>query len=208
MPVDPKVKAALKEKYGNEQVFVIPFAEVSNIGDKFTSLPHDQNIWEKFDNVGKYAFRYDVEGEPALQQLIPYVLIQNPVTKKYLVAKRLQGESRLVGKISMGFGGHINPCDGNQEVLFKALFREVHEELIIEPKSSARFIGYVRGLNSSTNDHLGCVFIVDAEDAKINEHENLKGEWMSIEDMEKSYYKLEDWTRHIVDYLVDNKEFK
>jgi predicted NUDIX family phosphoesterase len=191
-----------KEKYGDEQVYVVPFITVSGIHDKFTRAKHTHDIWSKFDNIGKFIYRYDAEGNPSMQQLIPYILIQHPDGNKFYVAQRLAGEERLVNEISIGFGGHINPEDGAKDCLFKALIRELHEELFISPIGSAEFIGYVRDLNSSTSDHTGCVFIVKATDPVIKEHENLKGEWMTVDELEKNYFKFEGWARHIIDHLV------
>lgn len=207
MAVDHKIKMELKRKYKGEKVFVVPYATVSDIADGFTSMKHDAAIWSKFDNLGKYIDRYDVEREPSFQQIIPYILVVNTKTNNLFVSRRIAGEQRLLDKISVGFGGHINPCDGQQEVLFKALFRELHEELDVETIGPAKFVGYVRGLSSETNDHLGCVFVVVAENAAIKEHENLVGEWMSLQDLEKNYFKLEGWAKSIVDYLVTNQKF-
>lgn len=207
MPVDKATKAKLKEKYGDEQVFVIPFPVVSSLADKFTRVEHTKDIWTKYDAAGKYIFRYDAEGEPAFQQLIPYILVTNATMDKFYVSRRLaaSGEARLHGQTSMGFGGHINPCDGSNEVLFHAMIRELHEELYIEPLSAAKFIGYVRDMTSSTNDHLGCVFIVQSNDASIKEKDNHAGEWIEIKQLEERYFDFENWSKHIIDYLVSHQ---
>jgi predicted NUDIX family phosphoesterase len=202
--IDPVQKAELKRKYPDEQVFVVPFMFLNNIPDKFTRTNHTLDIWNRYDNSGKYIFRHDAEMNPAFQQIIPYVLIKNSFSNKYFVANRLAGEKRLIDKISLGFGGHINPCDGTKDVLFYSLFREMHEELDIEPVGPAEFVGYVRGLTTPTNDHTGCVFVVKTESCAIKETDNLEGLWMTIEELEKNYFKFESWAKYIIDYLVSN----
>jgi predicted NUDIX family phosphoesterase len=204
---DPDIKAKLKQKYGDEQVFVIPHMILSGINDKFTHVDHFHGIWNKFDTAGRYILRYDAEMNPEFQQLIPYILVQDPINKKFFVAERIAGEPRLIGRISLGFGGHINPCDGTKDVLFKALYRELNEELYIEPTSAAKFVGYVKDMTSTTNDHTGCVFVVQATVASIKEKENLKGEWVSIKELEDSYFKFEGWAKYVIDYLSIHKEF-
>lgn len=207
MPVDKAQKAKLKEKYQDEQVFVVPFSIVAGLQDKFTRVQHSQDIWTKYDTVGKYIFRYDAEGEPAFQQLIPYVLVVDETEKRFFVSRRkaASGEERLVGQVSLGFGGHINPCDGVREVLFKALVRELQEELFIDPSSAAKFLGYVRDMTSETNDHVGCVFIVKANgDVSVKERDKYEGEWVTMDQLESDYFRYENWAKHIIDYLVAN----
>lgn len=208
MPVDKAKKQQLKEKYQDEQVFVVPFPVVAGYQDGFDRKKHTSDIWQKFDTVGKYIFRYDAEGEPAFQQIIPYILVIHPNMDRFYVSRRLigSGEQRLVGKSSMGFGGHINPCDGATSVLFHSLFRELHEELDIATVSEAKFIGYVRDLNSATNDHLGCVFIVQASEVSVKETDKYEGEWMTYAQIEEEYFKFEDWSKHIIDYVVKTGE--
>ena len=198
-------KNQLKKKYKDEQVFVVPFDKVSNIGDHFTRMDHNNNIWSAFDNIGKYIYRYDAEGEPVFQQIIPYILIQNPNTKKFYTTERIGSDSRLLGSYSLGVGGHIDIEDGHKDVVLKGLFRELYEEMDIEPIGNAEFIGYVRDLNSKTNDHLGLVFLIKSNNnCKIKETDKLKGKWMSYDQLEANYSKFEDWAKHIIDYMCGN----
>jgi predicted NUDIX family phosphoesterase len=193
----------LKEKYKDEEVFVVPFMSLSGVKNGFTfSDENSHKIYGQFDNAGKYVPRYLAEMDPSMQQIIPYILVYNPENDKYLVAKRIDGEKRLLDQIALGFGGHINPCDGTREVIFKALYRELNEEVDIIPSEAARFIGYIRDLNSPTNDHTGFVFIVSAKYAKIKEIDKLEGSWMSASELESNYSKFENWGRDIIDYLV------
>lgn len=196
------IKKKNKDKYKDEQVLVVPFKETKNIEDKFTKLNHDKDIWSRFDN-GKYIYRYDAEEEPSFQQIIPYILIRNPLNNSYYVSKRIAGDDRLNQKLSF-WGGHINPCDGTKDVLFKALFRELHEELDIEPIGSAKFHGYVRGLTSPTSDHLGCVFLVETTECAVKETDKAKGLWMTPTQLENDYFEFENWAKHIIDYIVYN----
>jgi predicted NUDIX family phosphoesterase len=202
------LKAKNKEKYKGEQVFIVPYDVLSEIGDNFTHVPGDINIWKKFDNHGKYVYRYDAEGEPSMQQLIPYIVIKLSTEDKYFIAERIAGEPRLLGELSLGFGGHINPCDGTTEVLFQALVRELNEELFIgDIQSKARFIGYIRGMNSVTNDHTGCVFVLETNTASVKEVNSLRGQWMSAQELEDNYFKFENWSKQLISHLVDKKYF-
>ena len=197
----------LKEKYKEEKIFIVPINVIENIPDKFTRSKHDTSIWSKYDNLGKYIYRYDAEYNPVFQQIIPYFLVCNEDESKYYIAKRIKGDHRLVGKLSLGFGGHIDECDGTHEVVLKALSREMNEELDIDPLSRAHFIGTMRDISSETNDHLGLIFIVKAEegDVSIKETDNLEGKWMTKEEMFEDYSLFEGWSKYIIDYFYDNK---
>lgn len=196
----------LKNKYKDEQVFVIPFADAKHISDKFTRIKGEEDsIWTRYSSSGKYIMRYDAEYNPIFQQLIPYVLIQNG--DKFYVTKRIAGESRLKDSLSLGFGGHINPCDGTKDPVFRGMVRELMEEVYVEPTTKATFVGYTRNMTSELNDHIGLVFLLQVSQASIRETDSLEGIWMTIDELEKDYFKFEGWARFIIDYLSTNKSF-
>ena len=84
-----------------------------------------------------YAFvgRDACETDDDLKQMIPYVIVRHG--GKYLAYSRTSqsGEKRLVGKRSVGIGGHINPTDvpdGDpplNAILRRCAAREIKEEL-------------------------------------------------------------------------------
>lgn len=196
-------KEQLKAKYKDEKVFVIPSNLVQNINDKFTYVNKDENIWTKYDNLGIYINRYEAEYNNAFQQVIPYFIISNESETKYFVGKRIKGDTRLEGMLSLGFGGHINDIDGNIEIVKKAINREMNEELNIEPISNFKYIGTMRDLTSETNDHFGLIFMLKANESSISikETDNLEGIWMTKEEMYDKYGKFENWSKYILDYL-------
>lgn len=201
-------KKLLKEKYGNEKVYVISYEKAAYISDGFTTEKHDPDIWRAFDNIGEYIYRYEAEGNPIFQQIIPYILIYNKDKNKLFTTKRINGDSRLINKISIACGGHINVCDGATEILFKAAVRELFEEVNFQPFCAFEIIGYVRDMTSSTNDHIGVVITIKAnEDIEVIEKDNLIGEWMSLVELINNYNNLEGWSKYIVDYFVSQKEF-
>lgn len=211
MYIDRELKRSLVDKYKDEQVFVVPYDTVAHIKDKFTPSNHKENklAIEKlniYDTLGRYILRHDAEYNPTFQQLIPYVLIMDPSKKRFFISERIAGDQRLLKDFSLGFGGHINPCDGSNGVIMKSLYRELQEEVKIEKyDNNASFVGYVRDLSSSTPDHIGFVFVVEASNVSIKEDDNLVGQWMTIKDLENNYFRFESWAKHIIDYLYINK---
>lgn len=198
----------LKQKYGDEKVFVITPDVTSNVPDKFTKEKHDESIWTKYDNIGKYIPRWEAEYNYAFQQIIPYFLICNEDESKYFVSKRLQGDHRLTNKMSLGFGGHIDECDGYSQCILKAMVREMNEELRIDPISRAQYIGTIKDLSSDTNDHFGLAFIIKAKEGEVSilETEKLEGLWLTKEELFEHYYSFENWSRYIIDFLYENKK--
>lgn len=200
-------KKQLKDKYGEEKIFVVPYSKLEFIPDGFTPLKHDVRIWSQFDSMGEYIYRYDAEGQPYMQQIIPYILILDESNEKIFTTKRIAGDSRLVDKVSIACGGHIDGCDEGKEVLFKAAVRELFEEVNADIMKPLEIIGYVRDLSSSTSDHTGVVVIAHATgEVTVKENENLIGQWMNLGDLISNYEKLEGWSKHIVDYFTVKKK--
>ena len=185
---------------------MLPFEEASFIKDGFTKNKENNIFLRNFDNKGKYILRYDAEYNSCFQQLIPYILVTDKKGEQYYISKRISGEPRLRQSLSLGVGGHINPCDGYQDVILKALNRELHEELNIVPHNSPEFLGYVRDLKGATSDHLGFVFTIKAKKVTVKEEKNMKGCWTDLEGLIDNYFKFESWAKYIIDhfYHFDN----
>lgn len=196
----------LKEKYGQEKVFIVPIQSIQHIDDKFTFNKHDPKIWSKYDILGKYVYRYEAEGQPVFQQIIPYLIIFNEDQSKMYVSKRIDGDHRLNNMLSLGFGGHINEEDGYKDVVLRALTREMNEELDIDPISKAIYMGTIRDITSKTNDHLGLVFAIKAKEGEvfIKETDKLEGNWMEISKLFDDYHKFENWSKFLIDFLFVN----
>ena len=202
-------KQQLKAKYGDEKIFAVPYSKIEFIPDKFTPVKHDTRIWGQFDSLGEFVYRYEAEGEPCLQQIIPYILILDESGKNIFTTKRVAGDSRLLNRVSIACGGHIDESDAGREVLFKAAVRELFEEVNAEFLKPLEIIGYVRDMTSSTNDHTGVVIIAHATgDVSVKEQDTLVGQWMDLQELISNYENLENWSKYIVDHFAENKTIK
>lgn len=196
----------LKQKYGDEQVLVVRPELFSDVPTGFTAVDEDEKvIYCKHDNDGKFVMRYDAEGNPAFLQLIPYVVIKSS-NGEYFAYERLSGsgEARLHSQLSLGFGGHINPCDGPSLYIFKGMVRELEEELIYHNVKPLEYIGMVRDLNSNLTDHIGFVFELEVDAAEVKEKDKYKGMWLTKEQLKEKYFLFEGWSKHIVDHIYEN----
>lgn len=199
------INSILKEKYKDEKVYVVPYNEILYISDKFSPAKYDPTTFKIFDNIGTFMYRYEVEGNVEVQQLIPYVIVFNKDKSKIFITKRIGGDKRLINKLSIACGGHINIEDEGDNKIFKCANRELNEELNINIIEDYKFLGFVRDISSSTNDHTGIVLYVIADKVSVKEEDSLMGEWASIEDISNNYNKLENWSKYIIDYLLKNK---
>lgn len=195
-------KAMLKNKYGNEQVFVISYMLTTDVPDLFTVGNISNKNLHIFEGKGHYVFRCDAEYNNSVQQIIPYIVILSEDLKRIYVSERIAGEERLRKNLSF-FGGHINPCDsaaGNSLIL-NAAERELNEEVNLTGRTVLMLIGTVRDIASSTPDHLGFVFSTTAKKAEIKEVEGMNGRWMTFDQVITNYTKFEGWARYIIDYV-------
>ena len=78
----------LKNKYGNEQVFVIPYMLTTDIPDLFTAGNISNKNLRTFEGKGHFVFRCDAEYNNSVQQIIPYIAVLSADScKHYLCAK-------------------------------------------------------------------------------------------------------------------------
>lgn len=207
-------KEELSKKYGTEQVFVVPYFFTQEIPDKYTEINESDKKEKELDiSQGKYIYRYDAEGQNALQQIIPCCVILDE-KRNVFVTKRKKGDSRLQGNLSVIFGGHINPCDGYKNPIENCLKRELSEELTIENIPEKFLIyekkAYIRDLSSSTNDHLGILYVFNLpkgykKKLMIKENDTLEGKWFNSDELKKRYFEFESWGKIIISEIIYGK---
>lgn len=158
-----------------------------------------------------------------MQQITPFTIIKRG--NKYLTTVFKQDGYE---KLSIGIGNNIETQDGNSSPLFNGAVRTLLESVSIECLLPLIYTGTVRDKNKLPN-YIGYVFLFNdiAETVVykdkiayknggynyINDSDNydkddisyeIKGEWLTIDELINKYGKLDTWTRHIVSYLVDS----
>jgi predicted NUDIX family phosphoesterase len=164
----------------------------------------------------KYIDRPEAEKNTQYKQLIPYVIIAHE--DKYLCYQRGKraGEQRLVNKVSIGIGGHINPCDdpdqGKMPLFFKsyseiyenAVEREVTEEIAIESEYKKTIVGL---LNDDSNEvgqvHLGIIHLWRLAEPKVKKREQMicQLSFMTETEMLKIKDNMETWSQLCLENL-------
>ncbi|MEC1700114.1 MULTISPECIES: hypothetical protein [Bacillus] len=156
--------------------------------------------------------RGDAEEDPRFKQPIPYVVIRRD--DEVFVYERLAGggESRLHNKLSLGFGGHMNPMEGAasfSEVLKQNTDRELAEELYIREEDKQNIVT-LGPINDDENDvgkvHIGILSalqLASAAQVEVKEKDQIAGRWMKLSELkeENVYQRLEAWSQFVADIL-------
>jgi len=187
-----------------EQVFAVP-------ADKINALVaegvHPGNETELLNFATQNGAFYDrteaLENDTSLKQIIPYITAT--CNGKILVYQRTpkQTETRLHAKYSIGFGGHINPEDGEngQNPILGARHRELNEEVSLGSEPTYNFTGTIN-TNKIAVDSVHMAFAYTAEVENENYTINEPGyfvsvNWMTPQQIGDIYDNLESWSKSI-----------
>lgn len=155
-------------------------------------------------NNYEYHPRSDqLENDASLQQIIPYVWLVNPTSKKVFAYTRIPGkgdykEKRLLDKFSCGLGGHIDKEDSENPIQ-NAMMRELEEEVVMKSYPDPQIIGYVNLEYDVHAVHFGVVAIAYTSETEVLSADGVKeGKWYSVEELENAFTDstkdVEKWT--------------
>ncbi len=171
-----------------------------------STLPIDIKMIETFFNEVEFLPRAKAEKNFEFKQIIPYVIIENEFNQ--VAAYRRKGnESRLHDLWSIGFGGHIEYSDIDNEfnikTLKKAAIRELNEEFSDKINYKLIFKGVINEeITEVGKNHLGFVFhtVLEKNDyIKSIEIGNI--EWISKTNQIDSKFEL--WSQMALE-LISN----
>ena len=164
-----------EKDYGGEQVLVVP-----------TLLFHELGVFQGFSAHGlthletlldpqytRFLARSTAETDPSFKQLIPYCLFEcNGQLLHY--RRGGGGEGRLLGKRSLGIGGHISADDaaGASHPYQVGMRREIEEEILIDAEFSEQLVGMINDDSSEVGRvHLGIVHLFRLDLPKVSPRE-------------------------------------
>lgn len=209
-----------------EQVFLASRDHVESVLGKldnsFTPKRHATAYLEQICYKGVFMPRGQAEECPLSKQLIPYILVT--YQGKVLAYYRKGTEQRLSGQMSIGIGGHVNPCDTEalvhltpQWVLngweqfkasrpaYNAAAREIFEEIGNVNIDRITLLGF---LNDDANPvgqvHLGLVFHCELKDLEGVEFEDAlhDPQWLDPMDLCTGFYpELETWSQMVLNVI-------
>ena len=206
-----------------ERVLVIPVQEL----EKQNIVPQDtlQNIdLRKLDNQ-TFGFlpRHIIDDKSDASitvgklypQVLPYNLLLNTETKSVLVYQRKGKEEGLLGKWSLGIGGHITDEDSIESGITTLLdliqlgaTREFAEETGL--MSDILIEDYTRCIlshaDATSKVHLGLISIIEVEDLselELEPSEFLNYTWMTLKELKESDKIWETWSSIIIQNLTN-----
>jgi len=146
------------------------------------------------------------ENDPNYKQLIPYVVFQSPKGFFSYQRGKASSETRLRMLRSLGVGGHIEKEDGDigQNSYMKGLWRELKEEVGIDPSNNIKLLGFI---NDDSNEvgkvHLGIVHLYQLETSDLESKElNLTDcKFSSISKIIEEEESFETWSRLLIPFL-------
>jgi predicted NUDIX family phosphoesterase len=153
---------------------------------------------------GFFKRRGDVEEDPSLKQIIPYLIVCR--AGRYMLFRRTRagGEARLHDLYSVGVGGHISKTDvdGAGDVVAAGLHRELEEELVVDGAWSTRLAGVLNDDDNPVGQvHFGLVHVIDVASGEvtIRETDRLTGRLADSGDIREAYARMETWSQMVVD---------
>lgn len=172
-----------------------------------------------------YIRRKEAREDPTYRQLIPYVIFRQSGNILAYQRTSMNGEERMIGSSSIGFGGHIDLDDAAlredgylniSETVRSAMLRELKEELNFSDLpliSNAELKGGIANSDNNVNaTHFALVYIIDLPESHIM---NLKlvensilikdSPWVSLEDLRDNINEYEPWSKTVIEALYSEK---
>jgi len=162
-------------------------------------------------------YRKDCEQVPELQQLLPYVTLHDEQSRFFVYGRGPKGgEQRLVGKLSLGLGGHVDTAPFGvslEEHLVLEAFRELEEEASLKPDGRSLIRAALisdqvpdGNLVSVGSVHLGIWYLRQVTQDEVGALEDgiiLNGQWMTIDEIFSNLGRFEPWSQIIIQHFLD-----
>jgi predicted NUDIX family phosphoesterase len=167
----------------------------------------DSLVTSLLENSQLFFMQRDLaENDPNYKQLIPYVVFQSPKGFFSYQRGKASSETRLRMLRSLGVGGHIEKEDGDigQNSYLKGLWRELKEEVGIDPSNNIKLLGFI---NDDSNEvgkvHLGIVHLyqLDTSDLESKELNLTDCKFSSISKIKEEEESFETWSRLLIPFL-------
>nr|WP_303652519.1 phosphoesterase [Paludisphaera mucosa] len=153
--------------------------------------------------------RSEVEDDPSLKQIIPYVVLRAGDEVFCYTRGGSQGEARLHRKRSLGVGGHVDEADAEGRCGFEAydtaMRRELAEEVDIQGPGVLRLAGLINDDSTPVGSvHLGVVHIYDLDRPLVTARELGLADcgFTPIAELSAARGDFETWSQFCIDELL------
>jgi predicted NUDIX family phosphoesterase len=194
----------------SERVLVVPSAEFDRLG-RFQGFSGDA---ERYlgrlltPELAQFRPRSEVEDDPSLKQIIPYVIFRSGDRVFCYTRGKSQGEVRLHRLRSLGVGGHVAEADADGRATLDAyelaLRRELDEEVEIQSDGSIRRVGLINDDSNPVGQvHLGVVHLYELKRPAVTPREDglAEAEFLALEQLRTLRPQFETWSQICIDAL-------
>ncbi|MFO0891538.1 MAG: phosphoesterase [Isosphaeraceae bacterium] len=197
----------------SERVLVVPGSELDRLG-RFQGFHPDADRYLSAllaPELMDYRPRSEVEDDPSLKQIIPYVVLRCRDAVFCYRRGKSQGEARLHRLRSLGVGGHVAESDAEGRRGFDAyamaMRRELEEEVEVSSPGSLRLVGLINDDSTPVGSvHLGVVHLYELERPGVSPREEglAEPEFVPIADLPRIRGDFETWSQICLDaFLVE-----
>jgi predicted NUDIX family phosphoesterase len=153
--------------------------------------------------------RSEVEDDPSLKQIIPYVVLRCADEVFCYTRGKTQGEARLHRRRSLGVGGHVAESDAEGRRSFEAygmaMRRELEEEVHVASPGTLRLVGLINDDSTPVGSvHLGVVHLYDLDQPAVTPCEDglAEPEFVPIANLPRSWDEFETWSQICIDAFL------
>ena len=197
------------DKYNGERVLVVPTLLFHEIG-YFQGFSGDVRPYLGVLLEGKHTLflpRCDAEEDPSYKQLIPYCVFRCGGRVLHYRRGSGVGEARLLGKRSVGIGGHISEEDagGSDHPYETGMRREIAEEVEVSSSFRESVLGLINDDTTPVGRvHLGVVHVFDLEEPLVRPREASIAEvgFASPGELAAARDEFETWSQICLEQLV------
>lgn len=195
----------------SEHVLVVPGSELDRLG-RFQGFHGDAQRYLTallVPELMEYRPRFEVEDDPGLKQIIPYVVLRSGDAVFCYTRGKTQGEARLHRRRSLGVGGHVAESDAegrrSLEAYEMAMRRELDEEVEVASPGRMRLVGLINDDSTPVGSvHLGVVHVLELEHPAVRPREDglAEPEFVPIADLRSSWDEFETWSQICIDAFL------
>jgi len=194
-----------------ERVLVVPGAELDRLGRFQGFCPEAERYLSALliPELMEYRPRSEVEEDPSVKQLIPYVVFRCANAVFCYTRGKTQGEARLHRLRSLGVGGHVSEDDAqgqkSREAYESALWRELGEEVEIASPGRMRLVGLINDDATAVGQvHLGVVHLYELERPEVAPREEglAAAEFLAIPTIWTIRQEFETWSQICIESLL------
>lgn len=195
----------------SERVLVVPGSEFDRLG-RFQGFHADAHRYLAAllaPELMDYRPRSEVEDDPSLKQIIPYVVLRCRDAVFCYKRGKSQGEARLHRLRSLGVGGHVSEADAEGrrglDAYEAAMRRELDEEVEVSSAGELKLVGLINDDSTPVGSvHLGVVHLYELDRPGVSPREEglAEPEFVAIGDLPRIHAEFETWSQICIDAFL------